>query len=142
MKALTVCQPWAWAIAEGLKRVENRTWPTSHRGWLLIHAGRSRDWFTPETVAALAEASGRASIPSASSMHYGAFVAVARLARCDRLMDSPERDHRFAEGPWCWLFEDVSRCSWPVPCRGAQGLWEVPPGIVARVLLAAEVRRG
>ena len=26
MKALTIKQPWAWAITHGTKRVENRTW--------------------------------------------------------------------------------------------------------------------
>jgi hypothetical protein len=40
MKALSVKQPWAWAILQGGKDVENRTWPTSYRGPLLIHAAR------------------------------------------------------------------------------------------------------
>jgi hypothetical protein len=38
-----VRQPWAWAIIDGGKEVENRTWPTSHRGPLLIHAGLQDD---------------------------------------------------------------------------------------------------
>ncbi|MCU1592441.1 MAG: 8, gp08 [Frankiales bacterium] len=39
MKALTVRQPWAWAIATGAKTVENRTRGTAYRGPLAIHAG-------------------------------------------------------------------------------------------------------
>lgn len=39
MKALTVCQPWAWAICCGAKTVENRTQLFKHRGDLAIHAG-------------------------------------------------------------------------------------------------------
>lgn len=39
MKALTVQQPWAWAILHGGKDVENRTQTWSHRGLLAIHAG-------------------------------------------------------------------------------------------------------
>jgi hypothetical protein len=39
-KALTVKQPWAWAIIRGLKTVENRSRPTKHRGTLYIHAGK------------------------------------------------------------------------------------------------------
>lgn len=39
-KALTVKQPWAWAIIQGLKDVENRSRPTKHRGPLYIHAGK------------------------------------------------------------------------------------------------------
>ena len=41
MKALTVCQPWAWAIVEGHKSVENRRWSTAYRGLLLIQAASS-----------------------------------------------------------------------------------------------------
>ena len=40
MKALTVQQPWAWAIIHGGKDVENRTQAWTYRGPLLIHAGR------------------------------------------------------------------------------------------------------
>lgn len=44
MKALTVHQPWASLIALGHKRIETRSWSTSYRGPLAIHAaayGRS-----------------------------------------------------------------------------------------------------
>lgn len=39
MKAITVKQPWASLIIEGIKDIENRTWPTKFRGRVLIHAG-------------------------------------------------------------------------------------------------------
>jgi hypothetical protein len=44
MRAITVQQPWASAIAhpDG-KRVENRRWTTSWRGALAIHAGQGWD---------------------------------------------------------------------------------------------------
>jgi hypothetical protein len=38
MKAISVQQPWAWLIVAGLKKVENRSWPTDHRGRMAIHA--------------------------------------------------------------------------------------------------------
>lgn len=38
MKALTVKQPWASLIVEGVKDIENRTWKTNFRGRVLIHA--------------------------------------------------------------------------------------------------------
>src|SRR5664280_3664302 len=37
VRILSVQQPWAWAIVEGHKRVENRTWTTPYRGPVLIH---------------------------------------------------------------------------------------------------------
>ena len=43
MRAITIQQPWASLIMAGIKTVENRTWATSHRGRLAIHAGRKFD---------------------------------------------------------------------------------------------------
>lgn len=43
MKVLTIKQPWATLIAEGIKKYEFRSWPTKYRGKILIHAGLSYD---------------------------------------------------------------------------------------------------
>lgn len=43
MKVITVKQPFATLIAEGLKEYEFRTWKTKYRGEILIHAGKSID---------------------------------------------------------------------------------------------------
>lgn len=38
--AITLTEPWATLIAQGLKTEEYRTWRTHYRGPLAIHAGR------------------------------------------------------------------------------------------------------
>ena len=43
MKALTLYQPYASLIAVGAKTIETRSWGTSYRGGLLIHAGKKCD---------------------------------------------------------------------------------------------------
>ena len=43
MKVITVKQPFATLIAEGLKEYEFRTWKTKFRGEILIHAGKGID---------------------------------------------------------------------------------------------------
>ena len=43
MKVLTLKQPWATLIAEGLKEYEFRSWKLNYRGELLIHAGVGED---------------------------------------------------------------------------------------------------
>ena len=43
MKVITIKQPFATLIAEGLKEYEFRTWKTKYRGEILIHAGKSID---------------------------------------------------------------------------------------------------
>ena len=40
MKALSLWQPWASLIALGVKTIETRSWSTTYRGPLLIHAGQ------------------------------------------------------------------------------------------------------
>ena len=42
MKAITVKQPWASLIVEGIKDIENRTWKTNFRGRVLVHAGMAK----------------------------------------------------------------------------------------------------
>jgi hypothetical protein len=42
MKAISIRQPWTWLVVDGYKDVENRTWATSYRGPVLVHAGLQR----------------------------------------------------------------------------------------------------
>lgn len=120
MKALTVCQPYAELIASGKKVVENRTWATNYRGLLAIHAGKSRAWLLDDDALTYPE------------MVYGAVVAIARLRGCVRLEDLPLdlRGHDYAEGPWCWILQDVRRLTVAISWRGAQGLWDLPDDVM------------
>lgn len=43
MKTITIKQPFASLIVSGLKEYEFRTWKTSYRGEILIHAGKGID---------------------------------------------------------------------------------------------------
>lgn len=43
MKVITIKQPFATLIAEGLKEYEFRTWKIKYRGDILIHAGKGVD---------------------------------------------------------------------------------------------------
>lgn len=123
MKALTICQPYAHLIVIGEKRVENREWPTRHRGRIAIHAGKSRSWLTPGNVELHA---GRG-----DPMVFGAVVGTAELVDCLHI-DAIEAgdcaaypwlpEHPHASGTWCWILDRVERIN-PIPCSGAQGLW-------------------
>ena len=123
MKALTICQPWAWAIVHGAKRIENRTWRTGFRGRLAIHAGMSRRWLLGEVV--LPDGTP---VPPATSLMFGAIVGTATLVDCVQDIAAPAalRDNAFAEGPWYWVLDEVVACD-PIPCRGALGLWDFRP---------------
>lgn len=127
MKALTIQQPWAALIAAGVKLCENRTWNTSYRGLLAIHAGSKRH---PRGGEEEAEYSARLdAVPGCRSL--GRIVAVATLCNVLSYEDVPDEffDEQFAfvEGPFCWILADVT----PIPeavqpyVRGSLGLWNL-----------------
>ena len=43
MKVISIKQPWATLILEGLKEYEFRSWKTKYRGELYIHASKNYD---------------------------------------------------------------------------------------------------
>lgn len=142
MKALTICQPYAHLIASGAKRVENRTWPTKHRGLIAIHAGKSRTWLDTGESETSEGRHSNYGIP-VSRMVFGAVVAIANLVDCV-LLDAGHIDyqrardakypwlasHEHANGPWCWILEDVKPLARAVPWRGAQGLFDIPDEVL------------
>lgn len=134
MNAMTVIQPFAHLIAIGVKPIENRQQQCRFRGELAIHAGKNRSWLDEGELAAYPD------------MAFGAIVAVVRVVACLPKRDDPDDrerwkwatysdlfDHEHAEGPWCLVLEDLLRLVTPVPCRGAQGLWSLPPDVETQV---------
>lgn len=43
MKVITLKQPWATLVAEGIKKYEFRSWRYNYRGEILIHSGAGVD---------------------------------------------------------------------------------------------------
>lgn len=147
--ALTICQPYASLIAlpddhTDAKRVENRSWPTKHRGRLAIHAGKSRQWLEPDEVKPGFDESGF----RIADLPFGAIVAIADVVFCvhmERTWEqwakkylyeySPQlppelewvKSHRHMEGPYGFVLANVRPLSRPVECSGSQGLWIVKP---------------
>jgi hypothetical protein len=117
VKVLTVHNPWAWLIVRGLKRIENRSRPTKHRGPLLVHAGRT---YVPD-VPLPPEA------PPVETMPYSAIVGRVTLLDCVPLADAAPGPH--THGPFCWLLGDAVAFEQPIvgadgaPLKGQVGLW-------------------
>jgi activating signal cointegrator 1 len=142
MKALTICQPYAELICRGIKRVENRTWATPHRGPVAIHAGKSRK-FLDLTDDGTLDAEYDIAV---AEMPFGAVVAVADLVDCVWLDSSKPiwkhvpafsaekfpwmNMHEHTEGPCCWVLENVRCLPEPVPWMGLMGLWELPDSAI------------
>lgn len=149
MRALTLWQPMAWAIAEGHKPVENRSWPLPPDmigARFAVHAGKKYD---PEWASMIRSTFGL-DVPPKNDIALGAVIAVATFRGC---LDDEEVRMLNAEGlaelgmpaeamdsvtawfsgPYGFLVADIQRLSTPVPCRGFQGFWNLPEEIVAAV---------
>lgn len=126
MKALTVLQPWAWCIATGRKKIENRSWKTSYRGPLAIHAGKSRkELEIPDHVwECWLSTKGLPRIKKANLI-YGAVIATCNLVDCIPLAElGAWRWSGWEEGPFCWLLDNIVQLPEPIYMRGFQGFWE------------------
>ncbi|MDO4739823.1 MAG: ASCH domain-containing protein [Eubacteriales bacterium] len=131
MKALSLKEPWASLVAQGIKKMETRSWRTNYRGELLIHASLSPVGKT-ERERALSELLN-------APCRQGFILCRCRLADCV-LIDEEFAAHLREESPieylcgdyspgrYAWILEDV-RPVLPVRAKGRLGLWECEQSI-------------
>ncbi|MFE5810289.1 hypothetical protein [Streptomyces sp. NPDC056491] len=120
LRALTIWQPWADAVAYLGKDVENRTWRTSYTGLLLVHAALRVD------QAAMTQ------MPAGLPGVRGAVIATARITGCHNECDGSCSE--WAEpGLWHWQITDVRPLDTPVTATGVQRLWIPDAALRARV---------
>lgn len=121
MRALTIRQPWAWAICLGHKRVENRTWRAPVGERIAIHSGR----WDGEAALVIARRH-RLAVPR--DFPTGAIVATAVVISIVEQSDDP-----WFLGPLGWVLDDVRPLGRPIPCKGALGLWRLPSGLAVAI---------
>ncbi len=128
MKALSLWQPWAQAMRCDIKRIETRSWPTTYRGPLALHAAKrwTREqrelcdlW--PFTLCS----------EGLNGSAFGAVIAVVELYDCvptvdiePRLTPRERAIGNYAPGRFAWFTRYV-RATGPVFLTGRQGLWNV-----------------
>jgi hypothetical protein len=125
IKCLTIRQPWAWAIIHAGKDIENRTWATSYRGPLLIHAARgmTHDEYTDGSlfinkITSRKEPSFRTPIPG--DLEFGGIIGLIDLVDCVTVSDSP-----WFTGPYGFVLRNPRQLSF-YPMTGRLGLFDVP----------------
>lgn len=117
LRCLSVRQPWAWLIVHGHKTVENRDWPTAHRGDLLIHAGKV---FDREGLAGVLEVFPHLRAVLPAQYDLGGIVGRAQLVNCVQHHVSP-----WFRGPYGFVLHDARPMPF-VPVRGQLGFFNVP----------------
>ncbi len=119
-KAISIKQPWAWAIAYGFKTIETRTWYTGYRGELLIVSSLKpdkalMDWFQKETGMKVDD-----------QMEYGKAIAIADLVDCKPMIEA-DQDAALCDiypKAESWFLENVRQIE-PFPVKGRLMLYDV-----------------
>ena len=129
MKAITLWQPWATAMAFGLKRIETRSWGTRYRGELAVHSSKREPY-----AATIAPVGERAIKTIPAPWPRGSVVAVCELVECvpieqayKGLSDLEYCLGDYSGGRYAWITRSLRKLKEPVPCRGRQGIWNVSP---------------
>jgi hypothetical protein len=138
VQAISVQQPWAFAIARGGKGVSNQAVPTAYRGPLLVHASmrvdlkacdrpliRSAGWDPRDPLATI-----------------GAVIAMADL---DDVCSAAVRGGSCDCGAWAepgahhWRLASVKALPRPIIALGRPDLWQPSPTLMTEVqtMLAA-----
>jgi len=141
MKALTLYQPWAQLVAIGAKRIETRSWGTSYRGPLAIHAGKA---MKTEAMRLILINPFRTCIGQ-NKLSFGCIVATCELVDVMQVgewdasgieIDYFNQGHRwslthqeqafgnYAIGRYMWFLDNIKILPELIPAKGAQRLWE------------------
>jgi hypothetical protein len=124
MRALSIRQPWASLIVNGSKPIENRTWKTRVRGWVLVHASRScqlEDWLN---WCDFAETRGLLQISDhPKDLQRGGIIGAMRIDDCVTADASP-----WFTGPYGFVIGAAVQLPF-FPVSGKQGFFNPPlPG--------------
>lgn len=137
-RAVSIRQPWAWLIvrpdiegeqvrralltetvSRAFKDIENRTWQSTWRGRLLIHAARG---MTPEEYAGavtFAANAGVDELPAPEALDFGGVIGEVTLMDCVQASGSP-----WFTGPWGWVLRKPIAWRTCKPCRGMPGVFD------------------
>jgi len=118
MKTLTVCPGWAelFFLPKDPKDIENRSWSTSHRGPLLIHAGKSK-----KEILSARNHCFIIGVPFIEPSIFGAIVGVVEVVGCEFW----ESKSRWAmPNHYHWQLANPRLFAEPIACKGSLSLWE------------------
>lgn len=119
IKALSVRQPWAWAILFGGKDIENRSWQAVNhglhvRGKIALHAAKGMTRYEYESAKDFMATIG-VKCPDACDLWRGAVIGTVEVVDVVKEHTSP-----WFFGPRGLVLRDPKSCL-PVPVSGALG---------------------
>lgn len=131
MKAITLHEPWASLVIWGEKKFETRSWSTSYRGRIAIHAGKR--WTAAQAALLYQFPFDGTFVGTPLPLPLGCVLGVCELVavhRTEDLLDlTPIEDAfgDFSNGRYAWEMRVIHRFETPIPAKGFQQLWDWEP---------------
>lgn len=128
MKVLSLKEPWASLVKEGIKQVETRSWPTKYRGELYIQASKRM-----LTKKHLIEYKEQLDLLKDKNFKYGYIILKCNLVDCiymnEEYVKNMKKNHNeyisgdYSIGRYAWILKDVEILKNPVEVKGQLGIW-------------------
>lgn len=139
MLALTIRQPWAWAIFNAHKDVENREWPWPRKRRLphriLVHTSKTMTGLEYDSGAQCIFQVSSIEVPAKDELPLGGIVGAVTVTGCVTHSES-----MWFGGAFGWTLEHPVALPRVIPCLGERGLWTVSGDIEADIRAAAKER--
>ena len=126
MKVISIREPFATLIMNGVKKIETRSWKTNYRGELFIHASGiniAKKFVYNDVIAGLIKD---------MDMHYGNIICRCNLVDCvymdDNFIECVMKNKieynlgKYEVGRYAWILEDIEPIC-PILVKGRLNIW-------------------
>ena len=128
MKVLSLTEPYATLIKNGVKTIETRSWKTNYRGKLYIHASATKmpkEYKNNKELMALV---------NKDDLNYGAIICSCELVDCiemtDEFVNNVKNNRKneyitgvYSTGRYAWILKNIEVLDKPIKAKGHLGIW-------------------
>jgi hypothetical protein len=134
LKCLSIKQPWAWLIANGLKDIENRDWTTNHRGPLLIHAGKAvdKDCFVGDQINFDFFEQFGSEVVDAMPRHKRDYALGCIIGQADLVGVVEDSSNQWFCGTYGFVLENAQASTNPIIYTGKLKLFDVSQSVIVQ----------
>lgn len=129
MKVLSLTEPYATLIKNGIKTIETRSWKTNYRGRLYIHASSTK---IPKEYIKNKELM---SLVDLDKLNYGNIICYCDLVDCiemtDKFIEEVKKNKKeyisgvYANGRYAWILKNINILDIPIKAKGHLGIWNL-----------------
>ncbi len=130
MRVLSLTEPYATLIKNGIKTIETRSWKTNYRGKLYIHASSTK---IPKENNDNVELM---SLIDKNELNYGNIICSCELIDCiemtDDFIEKIKNNNKneyitgiYSKGRYAWILKDIQILKEPIKAKGHLGIWKL-----------------